>query len=77
MPRLRVYWTTAVSTTCPTFPNLPVDGPSFTVQLWSDTVTTTSSSIYGTSVDFIFDQLQFVDVVGLFYIYILQKVIRL
>ncbi len=23
MPRLRVYWTTAVSTTCPTFPNLP------------------------------------------------------
>jgi hypothetical protein len=67
-----------------------VDGPSFTVQLWSDTVTTTSSSIYGTSVDFIFDQLQFVDVVGLFYIYttkgdttivyyiyMIQKVIRL
>jgi hypothetical protein len=24
MPRLLIYWTTAVSTTCPTFPNLPV-----------------------------------------------------
>ena len=33
MPRLRVYWTTAVSTTCPTFPNLPDQGGIFMTPL--------------------------------------------